>query len=320
MKKTLSAILGLLISATVWAQAWPSKPVTIVVPLGAGSSVDIIARLFAAELTKSLGTEVRVELKPGAGGTIGTAYVARSAPDGYTITIASNGSHAINMQMYANPGYDAIRDFAPIALVASVVNVMIVPMSNPAATPQEVAAAAKLKPGEFTYSSGGNGTTHHFSGVMFASMMGLDLVHVPFKASVEGINAVQDGKISMGFFNMPTVLTQIKEGKLKGLAVTGKQRSPFLPQLPTLDETGLKGFDVSAWFGFVAPAGTPAPIIERLHRDILRIAADPAVRSQLTAQGFELYPPTSTAAFGTFMKDELAKWVPIVKASGVRIE
>jgi tripartite-type tricarboxylate transporter receptor subunit TctC len=320
MKKTFSALLGLLMAGTVWAQAWPTKPVTIVVPLGAGSSVDIIARLFAAELAKSLDTEVRVELKPGAGGTIGTAYVAKSAPDGYTITIASNGTHAINMQMYANPGYDAIRDFAPIALVGSVVNVMIVPASDPARTPQDVASAARLKPGEFTYSSGGNGTTHHFSGVMFASMTGTSLTHVPFKASVDGIDAVMNGKISMGFFNMPTVLRQIREGKLKGLAVTGKQRSAFLPQLPTLDETGLKGYDVSAWFGFVAPAGTPAPIIERLHREIGRVVADPAVRSQLTAQGFELYPPSSTEAFARFMKDELAKWVPIVKASGVRID
>jgi tripartite-type tricarboxylate transporter receptor subunit TctC len=320
MKKTFSALLGLLMAGTVWAQAWPTKPVTIVVPLGAGSSVDIIARLFAAELAKSLDTEVRVELKPGAGGTIGTAYVAKSAPDGYTITIASNGTHAINMQMYANPGYDAIRDFAPIALVGSVVNVMIVPASDPARTPQDVASAARLQPGEFTYSSGGNGTTHHFSGVMFASMTGTSLTHVPFKASVDGIDAVMNGKISMGFFNMPTVLRQIREGKLKGLAVTGKQRSAFLPQLPTLDETGLKGYDVSAWFGFVAPAGTPAPIIERLHREIGRVVADPAVRSQLTAQGFELYPPSSTEAFARFMKDELAKWVPIVKASGVRID
>ena len=228
----------------------PAKPINIIVPLGAGSTVDIIARVFGAEMSKSLGQPVTVELLPGAGGTTGTAKAARSAPDGYTITIASNGTHAINMGLYANPGYDPIRDFAPVALVGSVTNVMIVNPANPARTPQDVAEAARAKPGELTYSSGGVGTTHHFSGVMFASMAKLDLKHVPFKASLDGINQVVEGKITMGFFNLPTVFTQIKEGKLKALAVTGKTRSSYLPQLPTLDETGSSGSDGGAWFDF----------------------------------------------------------------------
>jgi tripartite-type tricarboxylate transporter receptor subunit TctC len=321
MKKCWTALLGLFLCSIAHTQTWPAKPITILVPLGAGSSVDIIARLYAGELSKALGQEVRVELRPGAGGTTGTAYVAKSPPDGYLLTIASNGTHAINMQMYAKPGYDAIRDFAPIALVASVVNVMIVPASNPAKSPQDVISATKLrKPGELTYSSGGNGTTHHFSGVIFSSMAGLNLTHVPYKASVDGINDVMNGKISMGFFNMPTVLTQIREGKLKGLAVTGLQRSSFVPDLPTLDEAGLKGFDVNAWFGFVAPAGTPESVIERLNREINRITAHPDIHRQLNEQGFEIFPPQSAQDFGRFMQQELVKWVPIVKASGIRIE
>jgi len=321
MKRIFLVLLGFLLVSAAQAQSWPTKPITILVPLGAGSSVDIIARLYAGELSKILGQEVRVDLRPGAGGTTGTAFVAKSPADGYMLTIASNGTHAINMQMYAKPGYDAIRDFAPIALVASVVNVMIVPPGNPAKTASDVISAARLrKPGELTYSSGGNGTTHHFSGVIFSGMTGLSLRHVPYKASVDGINDVMNGKISMGFFNMPTVLTQIREGKLKGLAVTGMERSSFLPDLPTLDEAGLKGFEVNAWFGFVAPAGTPELIIERLNREINRITAHPDIHRQLSEQGFEIYPPQSAQDFGRFMQQELDKWTPIVKASGIRIE
>jgi tripartite-type tricarboxylate transporter receptor subunit TctC len=316
MPRIAAALAALLLSMPLFAQTYPMKPINIIVPLGAGSTVDIIARVVGAELTKSMGQPVTVELLPGAGGTIGTAKAAKSAPDGYTITIASNGTHAINMGLYLNPGYDPIRDFAPIALVGAVTNVMIVHPSNPAFTPQDVAAAARVRPGELSYASGGVGTTHHFSGVMFASMANLKLEHVPFKASLDGINQVIAGKVTMGFFNMPTVLTQIREGKLKALAVTSKTRSNFLPQLPTLDEAGLAGYEVTAWFGFAAPAGTPAAVIERLNAEINKVMVNPEVRDKLVAQGFEIARPDTPAAFGKLMRDDLARWLPIVKASG----
>jgi tripartite-type tricarboxylate transporter receptor subunit TctC len=320
MPRISTALFAFPASASAAAQAWPAKPINIIVPLGAGSTVDIVARMFAAEMSKSLGQPVTVELLPGAGGTTGTAKAAKAAPDGYTITIASNGTHAINMGLYANPGYDPIRDFTPVALAGSVTNVMIVNPANPARTPQDVADAARAKPGELTYSSGGVGTTHHFSGVMFASMARLDLKHVPFKASLDGINQVVEGKVTMGFFNLPTVFTQIKEGKLKALAVTGKARSTYLPQLPTLDETGLTGYEVGAWFGFAAPAGTPAALVERLNVEINKVMVNPEVRDKLVAQGVEIARPGTPAAFGQLMRDDLARWIAIVKASGAVVQ
>ena len=313
-----AAVAAPLFSSSLLAQAYPTRPINIIVPLGAGSTVDIIARLVGAELANSMGQPVSVELLPGAGGTTGTAKAAKAAPDGYTLTNASNGTHAINMGLYLNPGYDPIKDFAPVALAGSVTNVMIVHPSNPARTPLEVADAARARPGQLTYASGGVGTTHHFSGVMFASMAKLQLEHVPFKASLDGINQVIDGKITMGFFNLPTVLTQIRDGRLKALAVTSKTRSNFLPQLPTLDEAGLAGYEVTAWFGFAAPAGTPAAVIARLNTEINKIMANPEVRDKLVAQGFEIAKGDTPEAFARLMQDDLARWLQIVKASGAK--
>ncbi len=222
------------------------------------------------------------------------------------------------MGLYSNPGYDPVNDFAPIALVGSVTNVMIVGPDNPAKTPQDVITAARARPGVLTYSSGGVGTTHHFSGLLFANAAHIDLKHVPYQTSLEGINEVMAGNITMGFFNLPTVLAQIKAEKLKGLAVTSRARSSYLPQLPTLEETGLKGYEVTAWFGFVAPAGTPAAIINKLNAEIGSIMTDPAVMNQLTGQGFEIGVPTPPAAFAHLIESDLARWLAIVKASGAK--
>ena len=312
MPRITAAFAALFFSTALMAQTYPARPINIIVPLGAGSTVDIIARVVGAELTRSMGQPVSVELLPGAGGTIGTTKAAKSAPDGYTLTIASNGTHAINMGLYLNPGYDPIKDFAPVTLAGSVTNVMIVHPANPARNPLEVAEAARARPGQLTYSSGGIGTTHHFSGVMFGQMAKLQLEHLPFKASLDGINQVIEGKITMGFFNLPTVLTQIRDGRLKALAVTGKTRSNFLPQLPTLDEAGLTGYEVTAWFGFAAPAGTPAAVIARLNAEINKVMANPEVRDKLVAQGFEIAKADTPEAFGRLMQDDLARWVQIV--------
>ena len=320
MRIALALLLGWFAVSNAGAQGFPVKPVSIIVPLGAGSTVDIAARVVAAELAKSLGQPVNVELLPGAGGTTGTAKAAKAAPDGHTLVVVSNGTLAINMGLYANPGYDPVRDFAPVALMGSVTNVMFVHPKHPARTVLDVIALARAQPGKLTYSSGGVGTTHHFSGVMFASSAGLDLVHVPFKTSLEGINQVIDNKVTMGFFNLPTVLTQIRAGQLKPLAVTGKTRSNFLPQLPTLEEAGLKGYEVTAWFGFAAPAGTPAPVVDKLNAEIGKIISNPQVRDQLVAQGFEIAAPVPPATFARLISDDLARWLPIVKASGAKAQ
>ena len=223
-------------------------------PLAAGSTADIVSRFAAQELGKALGQSVVVENKPGAGGTIAMAELARAAPDGYTIAFASQGTLVFNQAIYANPGYDSAKDFAPVSFVGGVSNVMIVPPASAGDEAADVIADAKAKPGQLTFSSGGSGTSHHLSGVLFGRITGTDLVHVPYKGAPQGVLAVMTGEVTMGFFNTPTVIGQIKEGKVKALGVTSLKRSPLLPNVPTLDELGVKGYEVNTWFGFVAPA------------------------------------------------------------------
>ena len=316
----LAAALPLLAAGSAHAQAYPAKSIRLIVPLAAGSTADIISRTVGAELTRSLGQAIVVENKTGAGGTIAMAEVARSLPDGYTISFASQGTLVFNQALYANPGYDSLKDFQPIAFVGGVSNVMIVNPANPATKPLEVVAAAKARPGTLTFSSGGSGTSHHLSGVLFGQMTGTDLVHVPYKGAPQGIVAVMSGEVTMGFFNTPTVISQIKDKRLKPLAVTSRTRSPLLPDVPTLDEMGVKGYEVNTWFGFVARAGTPPEIVQKLQAEIQKVLADPAIREKLAQQGFEISPPLTPAQFGKVIADDLAKWVPIVKASGAKAD
>ena len=307
------------VSSLALAQTYPSRPIKFLVPLAAGSTADIISRTVGTELAKTLGQPVVVENKAGAGGTIAMAELARSAPDGYTISFASQGTLVFNQALYAKPGYDSVKDFAPIHFVGGVSNVMIVPPSSTVGAPSGIIAEAKVKPDTLTFSSGGSGTSHHLSGVLFAQMTGTKLVHVPYKGAPQGILAVMSGEVNMGFFNTPTVISQIRERKLKPLAVTSLQRSPLLPDVPTLDELGVKGYEVNTWFGFVTRAGTPAEIVNRLHAEIGKILADPALREKLAQQGFEIAKPSTPADFARLIEDDLGKWVPIVKASGATV-
>jgi tripartite-type tricarboxylate transporter receptor subunit TctC len=302
------------------AQSWPAKPLRLVVPLAPGSTADIVSRTVGGELAKALGQPVVVENKLGAGGSIAMAEVARSAPDGYTISFASQGTLVFNQALYKAPGYDSLKDFTPLAYVGGVSNVMIVHPSNPAKGPLEVVKEAKAKPGTLTFSSGGAGTSHHLSGVLFAQMTQTELVHVPYKQTPAGILAVMTGEVSMGFFNTPTVIGQIQSGKLKPLGVTSLTRSKQLPDIPTLDSQGLKGYEMNTWFGFVGPAGIPAPVVERLNREINAVLAKPEVLASLDKQGFEIPPPSTPAAFARIVTDDMAKWVPLIKASGARAD
>ena len=312
-----AAVAAVALSGSVaTAQTYPTKPVRLLVPLAAGSTADIVSRYAGQELSKSLGVAVVIENKPGAGGTIAMSEVARAAPDGYTIAFASQGTLVFNQAIYAKPGYDSLKDFAPVAFVGGVSNVMIVPPASMAARPLDVVAAAKAKPGESTFSSGGAGTSHHLSGVLFGRLTDTQLVHVPYKGAPQGVLAVMAGEVTMGFFNTPTVIGQIKEGKVKALGVTSLKRSPLLPDVPTLDEQGIKGYEVNTWFGFVAPAGTPADVVARLNAELTRIFASADAKDKLGPQGFDLAPPMAPATFGKVIADDLASWVPIVKASG----
>jgi tripartite-type tricarboxylate transporter receptor subunit TctC len=299
--------------------AWPSRPIRLLVPLAAGSTADILSRTIGAELEKALGQPVVVDDKPGAGGTIAMAELARSAPDGQTIAFGSQGTLVFNHALYSKPGYDSLKDFAPILLVGGVSNVMIVPPNSPYRTVADVIAAAKAKPG-MMFSSGGSGTSHHLSGVLFGQMTGTRLTHVPYKGAPQGIIAVMTGEVDMGFYNTPTVIGQIQQNKVKALAVTSLARSPLLPDLQTLDDGGVKGYEVNTWFGFVAPAGTPNDIVMRLHDEIAKVLQKPAVREKLAAQGFDLAPIQPPSAFAALIKDDLAKWPALIKAAGAKVD
>ncbi len=315
----LSFVLGVAASTACVAQTFPSRPIRLLVPLAAGSTADILSRTIGNELTKMTGQPVIVENKPGAGGTIAMADLAHAAPDGYTIAFASQGTLVFNLALYAKPGYESPKDFAPILLVGGVSNVMVVPPTSSAKTPQDVITAAKAHPG-MTFSSGGSGTSHHLSGVLFGQLTGTELLHVPYKGAPQGILAVMTGEVNMGFYNTPTVLSQIRDHKLKALAVTSLTRSPLLPDVPTLDESGVKGYEVNTWFGFVAPAGTPPAVVATLHDDIAKILSQPKVRENLVAQGFDLAPVQPPAAFTDLIRSDLVKWPPIIKAAGAKVD
>ncbi len=256
MKRLAVLLAASLIAKGAIAQSYPSKPITLIVPLAIGSTSDILSRTVGAELAKRLGQPVIVDNRPGAGGTNALQQVARAAPDGYTIALITSGTHAINIGLYSKPGYDPVKDFTPITVIGEVSNLMIVHPSNPARTAQDMIAQAKAKPGELTFSSGGNGTSHHLSGILFASMTGIEMVHVPYKGAPQGITAVMSKEVTMGFFNTPTVISQVRDGRLKALAATSKTRTPFFPGVPTLDESGLRGYEVTVWFRLNSPSIT----------------------------------------------------------------
>lgn len=315
------AILAATLASTgALAQSWPAKPVRLLVPLAAGSTADIASRMIGAELSKALGQPVVIENKTGAGGTIATAEAARATPDGYTIIFASQGTLVFNQALYSRPGYDSLKDFAPLAFMGGVANVMIVHPSNPAKAPLEVVAAAKAKPGVLTFSSGGSGTSHHMSGVLFAGVTGTDLTHVPYKGAPQGILAVMSNEVTMGFFNTPTVISQVRDGKLKALGITSLTRSALLPNVPTLHEQGIRDYEVNTWFGFVGPVGIPRDVVTKLNTEINRVLARPDVRERMGSQGFELAPAMSPEAFSKIINDDMTKWVPIVKASGAKAD
>ena len=307
-------------SGAARAQAWPAKPIRLIVPLAPGATADIVARVFAEELGKSLGQTIVVDNKTGAGGTIATAEAARAAPDGYTLLLISQGTMVFNIGLYRTPGYDPVKDLIPVAVSAGVSNVLIVPPDNPAKTVADVLAQARAKPGELTYSSGGVGTSHHMSGVLLERSTGVRLQHVPYRATSAGIQAVANGEVSLGFFNTPTVIGLIKAGKLKAIAVTSEKRSELLPDVPTMIEQGVKDYVVNTWQGFALPTGTPEPIVGRLNAELNRIGQLPQMRDKMLAQGIDLPPPGATAVAQKLVRDDLALWLPIIKASGASAE
>ncbi len=299
------------------APAWaPNRPVTFVVPLAPGSTADMLARTLADVWSQRLGQPVLVDNRPAAGGVVATEYLKNAAPDGHTIGLVSQGTIVFNNFLTRHPRYDARRDLSLVTTLATVTNAMVVAKTSPFRTPADLVAAAKARPGVLTYSSGGNGTSHHISSALFAQLTGIELVHVPYRGAPAGITAAMTGEVSLGCYNIPTVLAQIRAGELRPLAVTSAGRSEFLPEVPSLRELGYTEYELTTWMGLGAPARTPAPVIARLAAETGRALDDPAVWAKLRQQGFERMPRLDPAAFATFLEAEFAKWGPVIQASG----
>ena len=301
------------------AASYPIKPIKIVVPFPPGGATDIMARAIGFELQKALGQSVIIENKPGAGGNSGADLVAKSPADGYTLVMGTVGTHAINMSLYAKMPYDAVKDFEPVVLVAGVPNLLVVHPAVNAKTVSELTALAKAQPGKLNVASSGNGTSIHLSAELYKQMAGVDILHVPYKGSSPAVADLLGGQVQMMFDNMPVSLPHVKAGKLRALAVTSMKRSPALPDVPTMDEEGLKGFDATSWFGLLAPAGTPKDIVAKLNAASVKALATPEMRERLAAQGADPVG-NSPEQFAAFIKSEIDKWAKIVKASGARVD
>jgi tripartite-type tricarboxylate transporter receptor subunit TctC len=315
--KLLSMVLAGLTFASfpAFAQNYPNHPVRILVTAGPGSSADLVARIAADELSKKFAQPFVVENRPGAGGNIAADVVAKSKPDGYTLLMSTISTHGINPSLYRTLSFDPVKDFAPIALLASNPNVLVVSPTLPASTLQEMLALAKKAPTGFTYSSGGTGTSQHLAGEMMAVQTGIQLTHIPYKSAPESANALLGNQVSMSFLSIPVAQVQIKAGKLKAIGVTSSKTSPAWTDLgPPLALQGLKDFDVSAWFGLVAPAGTPAAIVQTLNMESVAIFKRPDIQAKLNVLGMEELSSTPEF-FDKFIKSEISRWSKIVVQS-----
>jgi tripartite-type tricarboxylate transporter receptor subunit TctC len=301
------------------AASYPAKPIRIVVPFPPGGATDILARAIGFELQKAWGQSVIIENKPGGGGNTGADLVAKSAHDGYTLLMGTVGTHAINMSLYAKMPYDAVKDFEPVVLVAGVPNLLVVHPSVNAKSVAELTALAKAQPGKLNVASSGNGTSIHLAAELYKQMAGVDILHVPYKGSSPAVADLLGGQVQMMFDNMPSALPHAKAGKLRPLAVTSLTRSAALPDVPTMDEEGLKGFNATSWFGLLAPAGTPKDIVAKLNVASVKALASAEMRERLAAQGADPVG-NSPEQFAAFIKAEIDKWAKIVKASGARID
>ena len=319
MLRSLACAAALAVSLVAAAQPYPSKPVRIFVTIGPGAAADVLTRMVGEKLAPRLGQPIVIENRAGAGGNIAADAVAKSAPDGYALLMASSSTHGANYSVYPSLPFDPVRDFAPIVLVASNPNVLVVPPSLGVNTLDELIALAKRKPGELTYASGGTGTSMHISGEVLAMLGKVKLQHIPFKSTPDAINAALAGSVSMTFASAPTVMSQVKAGRLKALGLTSEKPLSSLPEVTPLAAQGLSGFDVSAWFGLAAPAGTPEAIIQRLNAETLAVLAMPDVREKFASLGMEALGSTP-AEFGAFIRSEIKRLGEVVKASGARIQ
>ena len=317
MKIPLAALV--LISASSWAAGFPDKPVRLIVPYPPGGGNDTISRLLAPKFAESTGQQLIIDTRPGAGTTIGTALAARAAPDGYTIVMSSVATHAMAPQLYATPGYDPLKDFSAVTLLATTPMLLAVSAGLPYKSLQDVIAAGKASPGKLSYASGGNGTPPHLSAAIFTEKTGIQMVHVPYKGSGPALVDVMSGQIAMIIDTAASVTPHIRNGKLRGIAITGKRRWPDLPEVPTFAEGGLPDFDASSWYAIHAPAGTPKEIIARLNAELARIVKLPDVNERLRLMSAEAVGNTP-AELDAFVRSEAAKWGKVIKSLNLRVD
>ena len=322
IKIASAVLLGLTVGASALAQTadnYPNRSITMVVAFPAAGTTDILARLIGQKLTDKFKQTVVVENRPGAGGNIGTAFVAKAPPDGYTIMMGTIGTQSINPSLYKKMPYDAAKDFVPITRAAMVPNLLVVNKDAPFNTLPEMMAYGKANPGKLTYGSSGNGTTLHLSGELFNLMSGSKITHIPYKGSTPAVADLMGGQISMIFDNMPSVIQQVKSGRLKALAVTSAQRNAQLPEIPTIQELGVAGYEVWSWFGLLAPAATPKPIVDKLNATIVDILKQPDVQAKIIELGAVPVPETS-AEFGAFIEAETLKWAKVIKEANIGMD
>lgn len=303
----------------VLAQNYPAKTIRMIVPFPPGGTTDILARVAGQKITEAFGQQVIIDNRPGAGGNIGTELVAKAAPDGYTLLTDPGSTLTINPSLFAKLSYDVLKDFAPVTIIAAVPNLLVVHPSLPVKSVRELITLAKARPGQLNYASTGAGQSTHLSMELFKTMAGINVVHIPYKGSSPALVDLLGGQVSLMFDNMPSSLPHVKAGKLRALAVSTLKRSPAMPQLPTVAESGLPGFEVSVWFGVLAPAGTPREIVNKLNGAIVKSLQNPDVRERLAGQGAEPIGNTPEQ-FTAQMQRDLVKWAKVVKDSGAKLD
>ena len=315
-------LLALLVVSRACAQPaaqYPAKPIRMIVTAAAGSGPDITARIVGQKLTAALGQPVIIDDRPGAGGSIAAELAAKAPPDGYTLVMASAGSHAVSPALYPKLSWDPVRDFVPITIVAVAPNILIVHPSLPVKSVRELIALARARPGELSFGSGGSGSTAHLSGELFRTMANIKIVHIPFKGAPSAALGVIGGQVEMALLNLPPTLPQVKSGRLKGLAVTTAKRTGAIPELPTIAEAGVPGYEASTWYGVMAPAGTPSDITGRLYTTIIADLRAEDTRARIAADGGEVVGSTPDE-FAAVLKRDLVKWMRVVKDSGARAD
>lgn len=325
MNKTFSVCCAIAASAALasgsgdaFAQGYPSQPIRLIVPYAPGGGVDIVARAIAPKLWERLGQPIVIDNRGGAGGNIGTELAAKTEPNGYTLVMGA-AAFAINASLYRKLPFDPLKDFVPISLIAATPNILAVHPAVPAKSVRELIRLAKAKPGSLNYASAGNGTTSHLAAELFKTMAGVNIVHIPYKGTSPAVVALLSGEVAIMLAPALTLLTHIKANKVRGLAVTGAKRSPAIPELPTVAESGLPGFEARQWYGVLAPAGTPKEIVTRLNSEIVTIVRSPEVTKRFLSEGSE--PIGSTPEeFARYIKAEIAKWAKAVEASGARVD